>query len=317
MPGNTNGEDLEVDAAAIAAEIGADLGYGENYDEGELAPDDTPPPQDNGETAPPAPGPTPGLTAAQARALPKAWKKEMEAHWGKLPPEVHEYVYEREANVQRGIQQYQQGYSSWQKLLEPYAPIFQANPNIDPVTVLQTVMNQHLQLARGTPEQKRALAQQLLQAYGVDMGGEQTPPPQVDPRVAQLEGRLRQMESLWQSAQAAMQQDTYQKNLQSVEAFSTDPKNAHWEEVVDDVYALLKTGAASTLPDAYELACLKNPAVRAKVIAAQAALLPNAVNPPQVKFPNINGASTGLVKGRKLTMDETIDAIAAKHSSTH
>lgn len=302
---NTNESSLDVEA--ISAEIGAELGFGSDTpseDEGE-----------HGETAPPVREESPGLTAAQARALPKAWKREMEAHWGKLPPEVHDYVYEREANVQRGIQQYQQGHSAWQKLLEPYQGIFQANPNIDPVNVLQTVMNQHLQLARGTPEQKRELARNILKAYNVDLSEQAQNAAQEDPRIAQLEARIRQQETLWQTAREAMQKDTYSKNLQSVETFSTDPKNEHWADVVDDVYALIKTGAASTLPEAYELACYKNPAVRAKIIAAEAAR--SAVTSPQVKFPNVNGASTGQARGRKMSIDETIDAIAAKHSSPH
>lgn len=303
-----------MDTAAYAAEIAGDLGFG--ADSGEKAPVDEP--ADPDPAASPqnaADGPSPGTAAFDA--MPKAWKKEMEAHWARLDPEVRKYVNSREADVSRGIQMYQQGHSAWNRLFSPYQQIFAAHPNIDPVQLLQGVMNQHIQMAQGTPEQKRNLAAQMLKSYGLEFP---TQAPQVDPgditqhpQFQAMQKRVDQMESIWASAQNAAQQQAYTKSLSEVEAFGSDPKNPHWNDVVEDVLLLLKKGAASTLPEAYDIACLRNPAVKAKILAAGAAPAPT---PKAASFPNINGSVTSP-RARKLSMDETINGVIAKHYSSH
>lgn len=305
-------QDLDgMDPTAIAAEIASDLGFGASG--GENLPEPTDPnPAASPENA--ADGPSPGTAAFDA--MPKAWKKEMEAHWAKLDPEVRKYVNSREADVSRGIQMYQQGHSSWNRLLTPYQKIFEAYPNLDPVQLLQGVMNQHLQLAQGSPEQKRQIAANMLKAYGLEFpaeGGQQQAAPNAE--LEALKQRLGQVEGLWQAAQRAAQQTSYQKSLTEVNAFSADPKNAHYDEVSEDMFILLKKGAASTLPEAYELACLRNPTIRAKMLTPPTAPAASA-KAPASGFPNING-NTSVPRSKKMTMDETINAVVAKHYSPH
>ena len=103
------------------------------------------------------------------------------------------------------------------------------------------------------------------------------------------------------------------RSLSAVEAFSQDPKNTHWNDVVEDVLLLVKKGAASTLQEAYELACLRNPEVRAKVVTASA---PAPAPAKAANFPNLNGSSA-TPRARKLTMDETIGSVINKHYPSH
>lgn len=319
MPMNENDSTLEsVDTSKIAGDIASELGFGAaeggaSSAEAKEEPHD-PNPASSPENA--ADGPAPGTAAFEA--MPKAWKKEMEAHWAKLDPEVRKYVNSREADVSRGIQMYQQGHSSWNRLLTPYQKIFEAYPNLDPVQLLQGVMNQHLQLAQGTPEQKRAIAAQMLKSYGLDFSSEA--PAQTEgaidahPAFQALQNRLAQVEALWAQAQASVQKQTYTKNLSEVEAFSADPKNPYWSDVVEDVLLLIQKGAAGTLREAYDLACLRNPAVKAKILAESA---PQAQPPAKAaSLPNING-STVAPRSRKLSMEDTIQGVITKHYSQH
>lgn len=319
MPMNENDSTLEnVDTDKIAGDIASELGFGSSEKAGEdggVSAKQAEPNDPNPAAAPQsaADGPAPGTAAFEA--MPKAWKKEMEAHWAKLPPEVRQYVNSREADVSRGIQMYQQGHSSWNRLLTPYQKIFEAHPNLDPVQLLQGVMNQHLQLAQGTPEQKRVIAAQMLKSYGLDFPSEPNSSdpqsPENSPAFLALQNRLAQVESLWASAQSAAQQQAYTKSLSEVEAFSADPKNVHWNDVVEDVLLLIKKNAASTLPEAYELACYRNPAVRAKLMA------PSAPAPTaKPSLPNINGSTT-TPRARKLSMEDTINGVISKHYSSH
>lgn len=306
-------ENIEYDVEALAREVTVGL----FPSEGETASEEVAEPKDPNPAALPenaSDDPPPGTAAFDA--MPKAWKKEMEAHWTKLDPEVRKYVNTREADVSRGIQMYQQGHSSWNKLLEPYQQIFQAYPNLDPIQLMHGVLNQHLQLAQASPEQKRELAARMLKAYGLDFpAAQQIEPPQTNAELEALKQRLGQVEGMWQAAQRAAQQTSYQKSLEEVNAFSSDPKNAFWDEVSEDIFVLLKKGAASTLPEAYELACLRNPQVRAKMLqTASASAVPAA--PPKSNFPNING-NTVAPRSKKMTMDETISSVISKHYSPH
>lgn len=329
MPGlSDNGSYEEVDTAAIAAEIGGELfpsndglGKGETVNEEVAAPP-------LGTSSPAIPDPQQGLTAAQIKALPKSWKKDMASHWEKLPPQVHDYVYEREENVMRGLNQYGEGYNRWNALVSPYQQLLSQNPGIDPVQLMQGLMNSHLKILSAPQEERRNLAAQMLSAYGIDIGtGQQVDPNAVSPELRaaldntrQLEQRLAQLETGWQSQQQAIYDANLKENSKKVEEFSKDAKNKYWDDVAPDILRFLKTGAATDLPSAYELACYANPAVRAKMMSEQqAGAVPTAnAKAGASNFPNINGSGEGSPRRqRKGSIDDTIDAVVAKAYSQH
>jgi len=101
---------------------------------------------------------TPQGAPPALKPLPKAWKKEMEAHWSKLPPEIHDYVYEREGNVSKGIQTYREGHENWSGLLAPYQEVLAQFPDVRPRELLNNLLQSHLALAFGDPATKQALA---------------------------------------------------------------------------------------------------------------------------------------------------------------
>lgn len=251
---------------------------------------------------------SPAPAAPQLKALPKSWKKEMEAHWGKLPPEVHDYIYQREGDVLRGIQQYKQGHDTWQTVFKPFEPIWQQYPDVNPAQVLSALMQNHLTLVMGSPEEKRAIAQRLIQEYnlGEFLGQPQAQQPQVPPEVL---NRINSIEQRFYRQGVAEQQKL-------VDTFAADPKNKYFSEVADDILRLIQAGAPD-LATAYEQACWLNPAVREKLIADKQNEQAAANQKRQAAAAlNVSDSPTASVSDKNVgSMDDTINSIVRKHFS--
>lgn len=276
-----------------------------------------------GKTVPPA---NPQANLPALKPLPKSWKKDMEPHWTKLDPAVHEYVYNREADVMRGLQMYQEGYNQWTETLKPFSEVLKQHPGVNPVSLIQQLVHNHLAITFGNPEQKKALAQNLLKAYGIDLGTPGTPAAEVPPEIQAIRADLQRLQNEnqllktgLQNFQSAQQQAGVQTELQKVNAFFSDPKNEFAEEVGDNILHLIKTGAAVDLPSAYDLACLMNPAVRAKVLAKQQVTPASGTQQPKPKDPkNISDSGDENLRTRKKTSwEDDVDEIVQSHYSKH
>lgn len=257
--------------------------------------------------------------AVQAVPLPKSWKKEMEPHWAKMPAEVHAYVQQREADVMRGIQMYQGGYKAWDTLIKPFAPLLEQNPEVNPVQLMQGLMNTHLTLLNpnGDKAQKVQLIQSLLQEYGISLDGVETPKADqiLLDRLTKSEAKLAAIERDNASQRRVSYETGVSSKMAEVEAFAKDPKNEYFSEVENDIFNIIRTGVADTLAKAYEHAIWTNPGVRAKMLAKQQApnKAPNARDPNTGKFLNLE-ETPGKPKTAKVgTMDQTIDAVVAAH----
>jgi hypothetical protein len=55
-----------------------------------------------------------------------------------------------------------------------------------------------------------------------------------------------------------------------VDAFLSDPANAHADDVLDDMIALINAGRATSLQDAYDAACWMRPDIRQQLISQTA-----------------------------------------------
>ena len=147
---------------------------------------------------------------------------------------------------------------------EPLCAAFGAG--IDPMQQVNSLMQAHHGLATGTPEQKQRFFSELARAYNVplsaDLVGEES--PFIDPQVAALQkeiAALKSKTSAREQQEAATVRATLQKEIDS---FAADPKNVYFDEVATDIAALLKSGTASTLAEAYEKAIWLNPTTRVK-----------------------------------------------------
>ncbi len=312
------------DTNAVAAEIGAELFSGSTPDPVEPAVE-TPEVKPDAPKAPveAAPVEPPAVVQGQnsvGKPLPKAWKKDMAPHWEKLPPEVHEYVYAREADVMKGIQQYQQGYQQWDALVKPFAPIFQQHQDINPVQLMQGLMNTHLQLLNpnAPPQAKAAIAQRILRDYGITLEGMPSGDAALQAEVQTLRQQLGQIQHSFQSRERAEYQAGVDKHLSEIETFAADPKNEYFNELGPDILRFVQNGVADSLSAAYEMACWANPGVRAKMLAKQQAIIPPAAQrDAKGKFVNLDSVDAPPRTRVKGTIDSTIDGIVASHYSKH
>jgi hypothetical protein len=247
------------------------------------------------------------------KALPKAWKKEMAPVWEKLPPEAHEYVYQREADIMRGLQQYQTGHQQWNEVIQPFRHVMEQHPDVNPAQLLGNLMTNHLSVVQAPKAQKIALISNIVRGYGLDISdfmGETSPQGQAPlPEVQQLQGELYQIKQ----SLLKQQEDTYNKAVAAettrVNAFFEDPKNEFASEVSDDILRLLKTGTADSLEAAYDQACWLNPVVRQKILAKQQ--VPST--PPKVPT-NIESTGDAKPRSRKpKDWQSGVDQIIHKH----
>lgn len=207
-----------------------------------------------------------------AKPAPGSWPKEMKERFGALPPEVQDYVLQREADVSRSINQYStkaKAYDQLAGVLSPYEPMLKAD-GLETVGVINGLMQTYYTLRNAAPQQKAAAIMQLAQQFGVDLGhsedgqqpGNSAYDPQVYDKLARLEQQLLQR-------QYAEQQAQEREVMTTIEQFKANAP--HFEAVQARMGALLANGAAKDMQDAYDQACWANPEVRATLLQEQEA----------------------------------------------
>jgi hypothetical protein len=210
--------------------------------------------------------------AVQDVGAPKTWTKEEIAEWATMSPGAKAAVLRREEDMFRGLEQYKEKAelgSRYDAVVEPFRAALAAE-QVDPVQLFQSFSANHYLLARGTPEQKLEVATHLVKSYGLDidaikarLGNE----PVVDPKVQELERQIAELRGGVEQQQQAQLELKRAEFSKQVESFASDPKNVYFSEVSADIANLLKTGAATSLQQAYDMAVYNNPSTREKEIA--------------------------------------------------
>lgn len=210
--------------------------------------------------------------AVQDTGAPKTWTKEAIAEWAAVPPRVQQEILKREQDMFQGLEQYREKAElggRYDKVVEPFKAVLAAE-QVDPVQLFEAFAGNHYLLTRGTPEQKLSLAANMLSHYGIDPTalvmaiGKNEPDPNADPRIAAMEKEIAEL----RSGQASREQQELNAKREAFERevneFANNPDNHYFAEVANDIANLLKTGAATSLPQAYEMAVYSNPGTRAK-----------------------------------------------------
>jgi len=274
------------------------------------------------EHAPPAdssPVPTAaGLTQNEWDALPKSWKKEMEQDYKGAPESVRKYVHEREKQVLNGISQYRRGHDSWNQVLTPFAEVLKEFPDANPMEILQTLAQNHIQMIQATPEERVQHAQALARGYGVSLTAAQANAVQaaqsgedLTPRqISQIQRLLDPVLDPVRQTSAYVQKQLQDSATSEVDKFFSDPNNEFANELENDILQVMKSGQARSLPEAYELAILRNPGVKAKYFTSLASR--HVSKPTLPSLPNLKGAALPP-KVKAGTIDQTFETILDKH----
>lgn len=209
---------------------------------------------------------------------PSSWKREATAEWEKLPETVRAEIHRREADFHRGVEQYkgaaQWANSIWNEM-RPYEAMMRAR-NLEPVGVIKDLMATAYTLQTGSPQEKAALMLQVAEQYGVDWNvaaevaqKRHAGQPVVDPAVQALQNELAELRQHIAAQREQSTAATRAELQREADAFFADPKHEFANVVRNDMAALIETGRANGLNDAYEQAIWLNPETRAKLLARQ------------------------------------------------
>ncbi len=207
--------------------------------------------------------------AAAVPAPPNGWAAEAKAKWHELPPEIQAAVAKREQDIAKfaGKTDEERSFGrDMQRVITPYLPVIRAS-GATPAEAVSALLNTAYILRAGSPQQKQQALLSVAREYGVDLGQPQPTGAsgEANPEVAALKAEIA---SLRQQLTPLAQQYTYsqqqtQADIQrDLAAFAADPANSHFHEVKAHMAALLRSGLAADLKDAYDQACYARPDIR-------------------------------------------------------
>lgn len=196
--------------------------------------------------------------AAIGSRVPPGWSAEAKAQFGSLPGEVQAAIAKREQEVDNGFRVLQD-----YKGLEEFTPLIrQAGMTHADVmrraidwekALIHDPVNTVVHVARMAGVNLHALVNgqtdQVLQRSSQQV--------QPQPRPINVEATVEHV---------LRKRDTETQ----VDAFLSDPANAHADDVLDDMVALINAGRASSLQDAYDAACWMRPDIRRQLISQTA-----------------------------------------------
>ncbi|TAX38255.1 hypothetical protein [Rhizobium leguminosarum] len=195
--------------------------------------------------------------------VPPGWSTEAKAQFASLPGEVQAAITKREQEVDNGFRVLQD-----YKGLEEFTPLIRqagmTHADVmrraidwekalihDPVNTVVHVarmagVNLHALVNGQTDQVLQRSSQQAGPQPGLQQGGPQ-------PRHVNVEATVEHV---------LRKRDTETQ----VDAFLSDPANAHTDDVLDDMIALINAGRATSLQDAYDAACWMRPDIRQQLI---------------------------------------------------
>jgi LysM repeat protein len=205
-------------------------------------------------------------TGTEDDAAPLTWKPEVAALWKDLPAPIKAEVKRREADVFKGIEQYKERAvvgDKFNRVFDPYKEVM-TKYNVDPVQTTANLMRIHAELSFGTQEQREDVLRRVAKDYGVDLAKIAANQALVDPDKQKLMDENRALREQIDSFTNKDKSVALEQMSAEVLAFSQDPKNVYFAEVMDDMIDLLNKGVGKDLADAYQQAVFRNPATRAK-----------------------------------------------------
>ena len=184
------------------------------------------------------------------------------AKFATLDPDVQQEVLRREKEIDDGKAQWEsraEQVKRFESLFEPVKDRLTLS-GIDQFAYTQALLKAD-ELLRTNPQ---AGFQQLAQLYGFQFPGTGQQPPQapVDPHLSALQQQVQQLTQVISSQQSAKEQQERQATLGEIE-----PKHLYFDNVKPEMVKLLESGICGTLAEAYDLACYRNPDVKAAMAA--------------------------------------------------
>lgn len=207
--------------------------------------------------------------------VPRSLSPEAKAQFATWPDMAKAEFIRREADTARGVEKLQQElratserYQPLEAVLAPHREKWQLQ-GMGEAQALQTLFAAQDMLERDAP---RAI-DYLARAYGVNLGqlsaSPGTPAQQADPQVVALHQQVQTLTQRLQAQDLAALESQREKVAGEIEAFGQDPANIYFDNVKQQMGALIGSGAAKTLKQAYQMATWSNEQIRPLMLAAQ------------------------------------------------
>jgi hypothetical protein len=216
---------------------------------------------------PSAPANVPSL-APNLAAAPSSWSNAAKAKWAALDPDLRAEIGKREADVHKGFTKMDEERAfakQMQQVVAPYEAVIRAAGTSVPAAV-QSVLNTAYILRTADPATKAQAIRQVCEQYGIDIGS-LSQQQNVDPALSATQQRLAQLEQQLQQQTNAQAQAAQFEVQSAIDTFAQDPKHVHFEHVKTQMGALMQSGAAQSLDDAYDMAVWARPDLRAALLA--------------------------------------------------
>lgn len=220
-------------------------------------------------TAPAAPSaavaPAAPVEVKPAKPKPTTWRKEMDAHWATLPPEIQEEIHRREGDYAKGVSTYKGEWERAKPILEsiaPYMPMFEQH-GVNVPQQMAKYAEIHRALALGDENSKLAIVAQIARDYKIPIQNlfaqGQDGSLQVQPQYQNVQPQGITPQEIEQIVRQQMQQTTVQSEIQQFQNAKGADGQAMWphfEQVKGTMAGLLQAGLANDLADAYKRSLL-------------------------------------------------------------
>lgn len=228
--------------------------------------------EDNALTTPPEASESIPEAEPETHAIraPSSWKKEQQAKFASLPADIQSEIARREGDIHRGVEHYKvaaERGNTYEKAFAPFRDTIQKIGSTPEQAITGLMQTDH-NLRYGSPAQKVAVIQHIIQSYGINPEWfDQQNNSQANPEIGHLQNRLQQFEAQQAQQMQNMQEREAASLNNDIAAFAA--KNEHFEAVRDRMATLLEGNASKSLQEAYETAIWADPAIRATLLAEQ------------------------------------------------
>jgi hypothetical protein len=208
---------------------------------------------------------------------PNSWTPAAKAKWNALPPEIRAEVARREQEIHRTITRQDEH----REYGRQFAEISQQNAaaiqraGVHPLAIYRDFLQIMNTLNTGDMATKVGLLRQTALQNGIDLRalvGQQPAPGQpgqipqpqavIPPELQRVATEWTQFKSQQEQERQAREQQQQQATYDEIVAFRSKPEARYFDAVKDTMVALLQTGAASNLSDAYQQAIWTRPDIR-------------------------------------------------------
>lgn len=190
---------------------------------------------------------------------PVEWTGGAKVKWDRLPYEVKKSLAEDYKHVSQA--------KALNPVLQPFVDRFNMDFGGTP-QALTAILNTW----KYAKQQPVDFVREFLQSTGIDprtlVGGQAQPEQETDPfrqvltpiqqELQDLKGQLQQL-----AAQPLKAQEAHIDN--EIQAFQADPAHPYFNDVKPIMAALMQAGSATTLKEAYDMACHANPQIRSQL----------------------------------------------------